>query len=136
MNMYADNSFDAFICSHVLEHVPDDGKAMAELHRILKPGGWGIAMVPIVIGFEGVYEDPTKTTEAERWQHFGQEDHVRVYSQKGFVGRLRVAGFEVQALPGDLFGKDKLKWCGIDPESVLYIVAKPLERKDPPSYPS
>ena len=45
--LYEDNSFDVILCSHVLEHVIDDQKAMRELFRVLKPGGWAILQVPI-----------------------------------------------------------------------------------------
>ena len=126
MGLYPSDSFDAFICSHVLEHVPDDMKAMAELCRILKPGGWGITMVPIEIGLDGVYEDPTKATEAERWKHFGQGDHVRMYSSRGFVNRLQRAGFTVLALGREYFGERDLQRHGIGMDSVLYVSGKPI----------
>ena len=54
---YYENSFDIIICNHVLEHIIDDRKAMAELYRILKPGGWAILQVPISTSIENTYED-------------------------------------------------------------------------------
>jgi SAM-dependent methyltransferase len=125
MDIYPAASFDAFICSHVLEHVQDDIQAMAELRRILKPGGWGIAMVPIELGLTGVLEDPAKNTEAERWKHFAQGDHVRMYSREGFVGRLERVGFTVQVLScADEAERKEYTRVGIDPCSVLYVAWK------------
>ncbi len=125
MKLYADQSFDIFLCSHVLEHVVDDRKAMRELYRILKPGGWGIAMVPILLHLTETYEDPTKTTEEERWKHFGQGDHVRMYEKRDYVKRLGEAGFEVESLGADYFGADVFDRAGISPGSVLYVVRRP-----------
>lgn len=123
MDCYASNSFDAFICSHVLEHVENDRKAMGELYRVLKPGGWGIAMVPICSRIEGVREDPACTDQAQRWKLFGQGDHVRLYSRAGFSTRLQEAGFLVQELrPGSLQRSER---CGLSPSTVLYVVEKP-----------
>jgi SAM-dependent methyltransferase len=125
MDCYADAAFDAFICSHVLEHVNDDRKAMAELWRVLKPGGWGIAMVPILLTLHEIREDPTKTTSAERWKYFGQGDHVRLYSRDGFTRRLREAGFVVRQLGQDYFTAANMNRCGLSTSSVLYVVEKP-----------
>jgi SAM-dependent methyltransferase len=124
MNIYADESFDIFICSHVLEHVEDDLKAMRELYRILKPGGWGIAMVPILLGLQEIYEDPTIKSESERWKHFGQNDHVRMYSKNGFRTRLKEAGFQIDEFGISHFGEKSFEKYGIHPRSVLYIVKK------------
>lgn len=124
MGCYADASFDAFICSHVLEHVNDDRKAMAELWRVLKPGGWGIAMVPILLTLHEIREDPTKTTPAERWKYFGQGDHVRLYSRDGFARRLREAGFVVRQFGRDFFKAEQMARCGLSATSVLYVVEK------------
>jgi SAM-dependent methyltransferase len=89
-----DESFDVIYCSHVLEHVQDDGKAMAELHRVLKDDGWAILLVPIMA--EATFEDPTIVDPAERARIFGQEDHVRIYGPD-YVDRLRGAGFSVRS---------------------------------------
>jgi SAM-dependent methyltransferase len=121
---YEDNSFDIFICSHVLEHVPDDRKAMRELRRILTPGGFGIAMVPIVLTIDKVDEDPFLEDVAERWRRFGQDDHVRIYSKQGFKDRLIDSGFKVEEVTITSFSEKEFLLYGISPKSVLYIVRK------------
>ena len=88
-----DASLDVVIASHILEHV-DDRKALAEIYRVLAPGGKLVAMVPIVEGWSQTYEDPTKTTESERTIHFAQYDHVRYYGAD-FRDRIREAGFRL-----------------------------------------
>lgn len=124
MNIYPDESFDIFICSHVLEHINGDARAMKELHRILESDGWGIAMVPICLGLQDNYENPDITNEGERWKHFGQNDHVRMYSKQGFVNRLSKAGFQVEQLGADFFGREVFEKHGIHSRSVLYVVKK------------
>ena len=124
MDLYADNSFDFFICSHVLEHVEDDKKGMSELYRVLKPGGKGIAMVPILLSLDKDYEDPSIKTAEDKWRHYGQDDHVRMYSKPGFVNKLKDTGFKVNQLGIDYFGAEVFIKNGIHPRSVLYIVEK------------
>jgi len=85
--------FDLLICSHVLEHVPDDRAAMRELFRVLKPGGLAILLVPLSTR-PTTDEDPTVTDPDERQRRFGQRDHVRLYG-RDYVDRLRAAGFTV-----------------------------------------
>ncbi len=85
-------SFDAIYCSHVLEHVPEDRSAMREMHRVLRPGGWALVLVPI--RGEHTFEDPTVTTPEERVRLFGQADHVRRYG-RDIADRLREARFRV-----------------------------------------
>ena len=95
-----DGAFDVVHCSHVLEHVPDDRKAIAEFFRTLRPGGWAILNVPVLV--PETDEDPTVTDPAERLRRFGQEDHVRVYGPD-YRDRLAGAGFRVEAVaPADL----------------------------------
>ena len=124
MKEYTDESFDIFICSHVLEHIEDDIKAMMELYRVTKKGGWGIAMVPINLGLLDNYENKNVLSIEDRWKYFGQDDHVRMYSKHGFIKRLTSVGFTVNEFNIEFFGEDVFKKNGIHPRSVLYIVNK------------
>jgi len=93
----ADGAFDVVICSHVLEHVPDDAAAMAELRRITAPGGCCLVMVPIALERERTYEDAAITAARDREREFLQHDHVRLYAPD-IAGRLRGAGFDVEVI--------------------------------------
>ncbi len=89
------SSVDVIICNHLLEHVEDDRRALSELYRILRPGGWGILLVPEDRERETTYEDNSITDPKERTRLFGQYDHRRVYG-RDYDDRLREAGFEVE----------------------------------------
>jgi len=91
---FQDNSFDVVFCNHVLEHIEDDSKAMSELFRVMKPGGFGIFQVPQELNRAHTYEDFSVTEPEERAKEFGQYDHVRIYG-KDYFERLRKAGFTV-----------------------------------------
>lgn len=84
--------FDVIICYHILEHIEDDKKAMAELYRVLKPNGSCVIQTPFKEG--DIYEDYSIKSPKERLKAFGQEDHVRVYSVEGLKKRLMESGFE------------------------------------------
>lgn len=131
MEIYPDARWDAFICSHVLEHVPDDRRALSELFRVLKPGGWGILMVPINLRMAQIDEDPAVTDVRERWRRFGQEDHVRAYDKQGFLGRVREAGFVVHEYGAKYFGRFAFWRYGINQRSVLYVVKKMMDLRSP-----
>ena len=90
----ADDAYDVILCCHVLEHVEDDGAAMRELFRVLKPGGFAILQVPISYAQAATREDPSITGPREREAAFGQSDHVRIYGPDYFR-RLESAGFRV-----------------------------------------
>lgn len=124
MDIYGDNSFDFIICSHVLEHIDDDKRAISELYRVLKKGCKSIIMVPILLNLTEDYENPEITTPGERWKHFGQNDHVRFYSKQGFVGKLRSAGFSVTEYNIDSFGAETFHSAGLHRLSTLYVVEK------------
>lgn len=120
---YPDETFDVIYCSHVLEHVPDDRKAMREFCRTLKRGGWSILLVPITS--DRTYEDPSITSPEDRLKIFGQEDHVRNYGPD-YVDRLRESGFEVEVVAvGDLAGKEDAIRMGLTSATgEIYICRK------------
>lgn len=122
---FEDNTFDAAMCNHVMEHVADDIKAMSEIHRVLKPGGWAILQIPF---FEPVpdvtFEDPSITDPAEREKMYGQDDHVRLYG-KDYPDRIRKAGFEVTE---DRFiyelGEEAVKQYALPKDELIYWCKK------------
>ena len=124
---YPDNSFDVIICNHVLEHVADDQKAMRELCRTLKPGGWAILQVPISLVLTKTYEDSSITTPVGREQAFGQGDHVRLYA-RDYRERLENAGFKVNifqwATEIERFGARENKF-GLNEKEDVYRAEKP-----------
>jgi SAM-dependent methyltransferase len=91
---YEDHRFDVILCSHVLEHVIDDRKAMREFFRVLRPGGWAIIQSPVRRDSGTTVEDPTVVSPRDRARLFGQPDHVRLYG-RDYVERLADAGFMV-----------------------------------------
>jgi len=122
---YDDNTFDVVICNHVLEHIPDDQKAMAELYRVLKPGGWAILQVPISLSLNQTYEDPLVTSPEERERIFGQSDHVRIYA-KDYRDRLEEVGFFVEVYSfAKEFGDSAIRKYGLSKDENIYICSKP-----------
>jgi SAM-dependent methyltransferase len=117
----AAQSVDIAICSHVLEHVPEDGTAMAELRRVLRPGGLALVMVPRDPRRATTYEDHSITTPEGRLVAFGQDDHVRVYGLD-FEDRLRAAGFEVAGLSYTArLGPEAIDRYGLDEADVIFV---------------
>lgn len=94
---FKNNTFDVILCNHVLEHIPDDAKAMQELYRVMKPGGWGVFQIPQDLSRETTFEDDSITDKKERAKIFGQYDHVRVYG-RDYFDKLRSVGFKVDEL--------------------------------------
>ena len=92
---FEDNMYDVILCNHVLEHIPDDKKAMQELYRVLKPGGMAILQVPQELHRATTFTDDTITDAKERAAIFGQYDHVRVYG-RDYFDTLRSVGFRVE----------------------------------------
>lgn len=121
-----DNSFDTIICNHVLEHIVDDRRAMSELYRTLKPGGWAILQVPISLSLENTYEDWSVTTTSGREQVFGQADHVRIYA-KDYKDRLEQIGFKVNVFEWsseveDFGGQNNI--FGLNSDESVYVAIK------------
>lgn len=94
---FEDSSFDMIICNHILEHVDNDHKALAEIFRVLRPQGSAILMCPVNYEREVTYEDPTIVDELLREQHFGQKDHLREYG-RDYPQRIAQAGFKVDSI--------------------------------------
>ena len=92
---FDDASFNVIFCNHVLEHIPNDTKAMQEMYRILKPGGWGVFQIPQDLKRATTFEDDSITDRKERAKIFGQYDHVRIYGLDYFE-KLRTIGFKVE----------------------------------------
>ena len=119
---FDDSRFDAIYCSHVLEHVPDDRKAMSELRRVLRPGGWAILQVPI----KGIvtFEDPAVTTPEDRERVFGQSDHVRIYGLD-FKDRLEEVGFKVTIVQyANVLSEEEIRLSAIGRGDDIYLCEK------------
>lgn len=121
---FEDESFDVIFCNHVLEHIEDDRKAMSELYRVMKKGGWGILQVPMKNSLEKTYEDFTITDPKERQKNFGQYDHVRWYGMDYF-DRLKSVGFDAEAnFYSQKFSDADIKKFGLNRNEILPIVRK------------
>lgn len=118
---YPDHHFDAIICNHVLEHVPDDALALKELYRILKTNGWAIIQAPFSPLLSETFEDPSVTSRSERKNLFGQSDHVRIYGVD-YADRLRNAGFEVRQ---ECMSPDIVKQYALLKDEVVFFCKKP-----------
>jgi SAM-dependent methyltransferase len=125
---YPDNFFDSILCSHVLEHVPDDMQAMREFYRVLKPGGWAILQVPIDYSKATTFEDSRITTPEEREKYFGQCDHVRLYGCD-YPNRLIQAGFKVDNIDFcNTFSKEEQIKFGLDAkDGIIYLCRKEIQ---------
>lgn len=119
------DEFDIIFCNHVLEHVDDDMKALSEMRRVLKPGGWAILQVPFFHPLpKTTYEDPSIVGPKEREKAFGQDDHVRMYGED-YGQRLASAGFEVveERLIEDM-SPEEVKRFALPANEIIYRVIK------------
>jgi SAM-dependent methyltransferase len=111
---FPSNSFDAVICNHVLEYLADDRRAMAEIHRVLRPGGWAILLEQIALALDTTYQESRRLTRSEQYAVYGEPGHVRLYG-KDYHKRIEEVGFRVEVfqwstedesfgVPGNTFG--------------------------------
>jgi SAM-dependent methyltransferase len=113
--------FDGIVCSHVLEHVEEDGKALRAFWRVLKPGGWAMLLVPIQAG--PTFEDARITDAAGRRRYFGQHNHVRFYGED-FAARVEAQGFRVREVQSEAaFTDEEIRRWGIE-EQALFLCTK------------
>lgn len=125
MDMVADETYDIIVCAHVLEHVENDASAMRELHRILKPDGVCLVLVPLIVGKRDTEEQWGCSIE-ENWRRFGQGDHSRLYGKEDFIRRLQTAGFYVNELGKEWFGEAFYQEYGFDDLSIMYVATKEI----------
>lgn len=119
---FEDNSFDLIICNHVLEHIPDDGKAGRELYRVLKIGGIAFLNVPM-FDIPQTFENPEINTPELRLKYYGQADHVRAYGLD-YPQRLGAAGFSVQLFTMENTGEKTLRRYGLDKNEKIFLCRK------------
>ena len=118
----ADASVGLLLCLHVLEHVADDASAVAEIHRVLAPGGIAVIQVPRRAG-RPTDEDPS-APPAERIARFGQADHVRYYGDD-FEDRLMAPGLQTLTLRmADLYRDEDAARLGISTTEPVWLCTK------------
>jgi SAM-dependent methyltransferase len=122
---FADGSFELIICSHVLEHVPDDAAAFAELYRILAPGGRALLLTPFALDGRGTDEAPALRDAAEQDRRFGQWDHVRIYDREDFLARMRRAGFQAALYDPFAAAPARAAALHLNPLELLPVGQKP-----------
>ena len=116
---FEENTYDVIFCNHVLEHIIDDGKAIRELYRVLKIGGWAVLQVPQDLQRDCTYEDFTITSSKERTRHFGQYDHVRLYG-RDYCTRLEKEGFAVFSITcKELVTPEEIKTYALNADEIL-----------------
>lgn len=121
---FKDDTFDVILCNHVLEHIPNDTKAIQELFRVMKPGGWGIFQIPQDINRAKTFEDNTITDKKERARVFGQYDHVRIYG-RDYFDKLRSAGFRVEEVDyTNTLSKEDVKKYRLAKGEIIPLVKK------------
>lgn len=124
---YRDNTFDVVIANHILEHVQDDRRVMAEMYRVMKPGGFGVFQVPLDEALDKTREDPFLRDEAEQHRLFGQKDHVRQYGID-YLDRLASVGFEVKNLHlGEVLPELDLTKYAVQPWESIPVCFKPAK---------
>jgi SAM-dependent methyltransferase len=97
----ANGSVDALVALHVLEHIPDDRQAMAEIHRVLT--GKGVAVLQVPLSTRATTDEEPLSSAEERKARYGQADHVRLYGAD-FFDRLTAAG---------------LRWIKVSPRECM-----------------
>ncbi len=122
---FEDNSFDAILCNHVLEHVQDDKKAIKEINRVMKKDGFSILQVPFYYPIpEKTIEDKSIISKKEREKIYGQSDHLRKYG-KDYDKRILSQGLKVKKLNFiDSFSKKEKKYYGLQEKEVIYYCYK------------
>lgn len=122
---FEDQSFDLVIANHVLEHVNDELKALSEIRRVLKPGGYAILQTPYSAKLHHTWEDPGIDDDAARLQAYGQIDHVRLFGRDIFarfasIGLVSCVRQHHEVLPGV-----DATVLGVNPREPLFLFRRP-----------
>jgi SAM-dependent methyltransferase len=120
---FKNDEFDIILCNHVLEHIPDDTKAMQELYRVMKVGGIGVFQIPQDVSRATTFEDNSITDKKERAKIFGQYDHVRIYG-RDYFDKLRGIGFKVDEVDytSKLSEEDITRYCLAKGEIIPAVI--------------
>lgn len=122
---YPENYFDIVICNHVLEHIPDLKKGIAEIHRVIKKGGFAILMAPMSMVLENHFQDAGINTDDTRTAYYGQNDHVILLSKKQYLQDLQNQGFQLDLkYAKDTFESGEYEYFGLEPKEFLVKVIK------------
>jgi SAM-dependent methyltransferase len=116
--------YDVIICNHVLEHIVDDDKAISEMYRVMKRGGFAYVTAPIRLDSPKTLQEDWINTDELRHRYYGSSDHVRLYGID-ITDKFENAGFLVEVIkPGDLLEADELQRQGLDPDEPHFILRK------------
>lgn len=123
---YGGGEFDMVIANHVLEHVPDHQRALAEIFRVLRSGGMAILQTPYSRLLFKNFEDLAIDTDDGRRFFYGQEDHVRVFGQSQFFESIRKAGFHLEVVEHSRFFDDHDAFhYGVNKHEPFLLITKP-----------
>ena len=122
---FKNNTFDVVLCNHVLEHLDDDIKALKEIIRVMKNGGFSILQVPFYYPLpNNTLEDKTIIKASEREKAYGQSDHLRKYG-KDYKKRLSSVGFKVDENKYiNRLSEEEQKKDGLSKNEIIYIGIK------------
>jgi len=124
MSQFPDNHFDFIFCSHVLEYIQEDKKAMRELFRVMKPGSKAIISVPIRHGSPVTMEDPSITDPEEQARVYGDTGHIRYYGED-YADMLSSIGFRTAFTPmADFVSPGLIEKCVINPKDEIQLSFK------------
>lgn len=116
-----DGSVDLLLCNHVLEHIPDDARAMAEIARVLSPKGRAILQVPLSTRLTETREGDGSERPEEKIRLYGQDDHVRIYAFADYTRRLEAAGLRVDPYRAFEAEPELAAERSLNPAEVLHV---------------
>lgn len=116
--------YGVIVANHILEHIPDDGAAMRNIHAALADGGVAILQVPISLVLPDILEGKGDGSPASNLALYGQDDHVRIYTRDGYLARLAQAGFEVEQYQAFQVDAEAATQAWLNPQEILFVCRK------------